>query len=603
MATASASLIPHIHHERQEEGSMLCAQHALNALLQGNYYDPSQLADLARQLDDLEKSQLDEEAWRSRDVASLNMDDTGYFSVSVLEKALEVWGLSLLRWRSEEMRPFQSRPEEQLAFVLNLDSHWFTIRGFLGGYWYNLNSFLPQPSWVGPSYLGALLNAAETEGYSVFVVRAQDDSRGIFQSSLADECAATLPNASVAGGQGSETLDSTVSAQGLRPSIASKSPSTSASIKEGGLEDEEADIQAALRASMAGADLGSGGSGSASSRMHSPLVVGQRRFRGGNIGEEDSYEDEEETDAHVDAIAPSRRRARGMGPGEGSNLVSSRGLGVPYVLPSASGGRRRTSRLQTEEEERNTTMRRIQRAMRRPSGSHQHPIALDDDDEGEDDLEVLGATRTGNEEEDDEVDDLEGLDMATSTPRSPFLNPVLMNLAGGSGSNSDDDFHSISSGEGNLDESRVAADAAVLRRQALMSDRSYDDEDAQLQAALAASIRDAEAGEETIPSTANWISEEDSKAIREAQTASWTSTIVRQDSSETRPPPTDVARIAKMRAEAKQKEEDERLGITRDESMNVSEGGVDDEESDEEDGEPQMTAEEMRKARLARFGS
>ena len=30
--------------EQQEHGSMLCAQHALNALLQGNYYDPSQLA-------------------------------------------------------------------------------------------------------------------------------------------------------------------------------------------------------------------------------------------------------------------------------------------------------------------------------------------------------------------------------------------------------------------------------------------------------------------------------------------------------------------------------------------------------------------------------
>jgi len=56
---------------------MLCAQHALNALLQGNYYDPSQLADLARQLDELERGQLDEEAFRNRDDASLNMDDTG----------------------------------------------------------------------------------------------------------------------------------------------------------------------------------------------------------------------------------------------------------------------------------------------------------------------------------------------------------------------------------------------------------------------------------------------------------------------------------------------------------------------------------------------
>lgn len=59
----------------------------------------------------------------------------GYFSVSVLERALEVWGLSLIRWRSEAMREYQSNPEEQLGFVLNLESHWFTIRGFTNGYW------------------------------------------------------------------------------------------------------------------------------------------------------------------------------------------------------------------------------------------------------------------------------------------------------------------------------------------------------------------------------------------------------------------------------------------------------------------------------------
>lgn len=123
--------------ERQEPGSMLCAQHALNALLQGNYYDPSQLADVAKQLDQLERSQVDEATWQARgdDASSLNMDDTGYFSVSVLESALEVWGLRLVRWRSAEMQPLQVKPEDELAFVLNLESHWFTIRSFTGGYW------------------------------------------------------------------------------------------------------------------------------------------------------------------------------------------------------------------------------------------------------------------------------------------------------------------------------------------------------------------------------------------------------------------------------------------------------------------------------------
>jgi hypothetical protein len=42
---------------------------------------------------------------------SYNYDDTGYFSISVLERAMEVWDLTLVRWRGEAMRPFQEKPE------------------------------------------------------------------------------------------------------------------------------------------------------------------------------------------------------------------------------------------------------------------------------------------------------------------------------------------------------------------------------------------------------------------------------------------------------------------------------------------------------------
>ena len=43
----------------QQEGS-LCAQHCLNALLQGNYFTAVDLAELARQLDDDERSHMAE---------------------------------------------------------------------------------------------------------------------------------------------------------------------------------------------------------------------------------------------------------------------------------------------------------------------------------------------------------------------------------------------------------------------------------------------------------------------------------------------------------------------------------------------------------------
>lgn len=32
------------------------------------------------------------------------------------------------------------------------------------GHWFNLNSFLPAPEWVGKLYLGMVLQQAESEG-------------------------------------------------------------------------------------------------------------------------------------------------------------------------------------------------------------------------------------------------------------------------------------------------------------------------------------------------------------------------------------------------------------------------------------------------------
>ena len=59
------------------------------------------------------------------------MDDTGYFSVEVLDRAFRTWDMHLERWRPHER--FKARydhPENEFAFVLNLGSHWFVIRGF-----------------------------------------------------------------------------------------------------------------------------------------------------------------------------------------------------------------------------------------------------------------------------------------------------------------------------------------------------------------------------------------------------------------------------------------------------------------------------------------
>ncbi|KAJ6499279.1 Josephin-domain-containing protein [Mycena sanguinolenta] len=231
-----------IYHERQEEGSMLCAQHALNSLLRsavssltsGPQFSAPDLSEIARNLDSLEESYDDE----NHGTRSGNMDDTGFFSVQVLDNALKVFGLNLSRWRGEEMRPFHDHPETQLAFVLNYEQHWFTLRRF-GPHWFNLNSFT-KPEWISKLYLGMVLQQAEADGYSVFAVTLADPSSSTtLPHTEADELANTIPEPHSAS----------------RPNLHSFMSHGSGSNKPEfveGVEDEDYELQAALQASLMG---------------------------------------------------------------------------------------------------------------------------------------------------------------------------------------------------------------------------------------------------------------------------------------------------------------------------------------------------------------
>lgn len=120
-------------------GSMLCGQHALNNLLQDNLFTAPDLAEIARSLDALEASQLGagnhlagDSPWET----SQNYDDSGFFSVqgalfrtakrfgfdlpnnltcsvavAVMEQALKLWNLRLIRWGSQEMQHVHDNPE------------------------------------------------------------------------------------------------------------------------------------------------------------------------------------------------------------------------------------------------------------------------------------------------------------------------------------------------------------------------------------------------------------------------------------------------------------------------------------------------------------
>ncbi len=140
---------------------------------------------MARQLDEDELATLitgnpgNETAIRQEFLkgGSNNYDDSGFFSLSVIEKALMVFNLSLIPIGSKDPIAVQAKekPEEQRAFILNLAEHWFTIRkfGHSSQRWYNLNSIHKEPTHVSNTYLGLLLNQMQTEGYSIFIVAGE----------------------------------------------------------------------------------------------------------------------------------------------------------------------------------------------------------------------------------------------------------------------------------------------------------------------------------------------------------------------------------------------------------------------------------------------
>ncbi|KAH8119567.1 Josephin-domain-containing protein [Phellopilus nigrolimitatus] len=303
---------------------MLCAQHALNSLLQGNYFTAPDLASIANAFDVLEHDALGPEA---REGASSNMDDTGFFSVQVMDRALDVWGLNLVRWRSEQMRPFQAAPRTQLAFVLNLHQHWFTLRRFGSartdpasdpgeGHWFNLNSQYPAPKWVSRTYLGMFLEQSEQEGYSVFaVVQADPDRELALPRTEADTVAMTLDAPDSAADHSSAAAPGGFSET---PEIIIPDDA------DFDVDNEDFELQAALAASLGGADPSYGGHDAYVPRAPVPAPELRQapppppapapRFLVDDEGDEGMDEDTAgaEADAPLDPVAASLARNRAM---------------------------------------------------------------------------------------------------------------------------------------------------------------------------------------------------------------------------------------------------------------------------------------------------
>jgi len=277
-----------IFHE-QQEGS-LCAQHCLNSLLQGQFYSAIDLGELAAELDTMERRRMAEMGEDSAEYRafiaqpSANMDDSGFFSVQVISRALTVWGLDLVPRDSSDPAAVRAKasPIAANAYICNYREHWFAIRR-LGNQWFNLNSLLEGPELVSNSYLGEFLAQLQQEGYSIFLVTGtlpECDADLVLQAVPAVQSA---PPRLLSDVNSSGSAGSTARAQAGRapPPIPGMRGQSSAQ------EDEAAELEAAMMMSLAETS----GSGGAAAQLDSETldqVMAMQRT--GNMNQEEELE-------------------------------------------------------------------------------------------------------------------------------------------------------------------------------------------------------------------------------------------------------------------------------------------------------------------------
>lgn len=114
------------------------------------------------------------------------MDDTGFFSVQVISKALSLWNLDLIPLNSTDSMAIiiKNDPTKAQAFIFNMESHWFCIRRFDCDpknnpspnetiAFFNLDSLLSRPEYMSSSFLIEYIKQMQNEGYSVFIVSGE----------------------------------------------------------------------------------------------------------------------------------------------------------------------------------------------------------------------------------------------------------------------------------------------------------------------------------------------------------------------------------------------------------------------------------------------
>ena len=178
-----------VYFEKQG-GDRLCGVHCLNSLLQGPIFTQVDLNKFAAELDKEESALLTAEQKasqpRSMTISSLsnrpqshNVDDTGNFSLGVLEKALKS-RYSLVVENAARRDIIQSINRDGFeahdGFVIHLRDHWFSARAIPNpSYpgvreWYFLDSLKSGPQPVSENDLWGTIQGLIQSGSNVFSV-------------------------------------------------------------------------------------------------------------------------------------------------------------------------------------------------------------------------------------------------------------------------------------------------------------------------------------------------------------------------------------------------------------------------------------------------
>lgn len=94
----------------------------------------------------------------------------------MLQKALKNWDVVTCPITHPRMQEVARDPTSADGFICHLQNHWFSIRP-VAGQWWNFNSLLPAPQFLGIVYLDSFLSTLKSQNWTIYVIQGKLPAR------------------------------------------------------------------------------------------------------------------------------------------------------------------------------------------------------------------------------------------------------------------------------------------------------------------------------------------------------------------------------------------------------------------------------------------